>query len=83
MSNMSYCRWTNTAADLADCAADLEERMSDAGTDDAAAPLSRDEAESRRQLFLTAAAMFQQIGIDVDENDVLGALAELDEKEVS
>lgn len=32
MSNMSYCRWENTAADMADCTsnqADLQERWDD------------------------------------------------------
>ena len=75
MANMSYCRWQNTAADLADCAADLEARMADCG----ASPLSRDESEARRRLFETAALMLAQIGVEVDMNDVIGAVQTLDD----
>lgn len=41
MSNMSYCRFTNTLADLRECERDMESHL-----------LSEEEAKSRTKLIL-------------------------------
>lgn len=43
MSNMSYCRFQNTAGDLADCVNAIEEIANNGGTDDYGDTLSHSE----------------------------------------
>lgn len=82
--NMSYCRWQNTELALQECSDDLLNREADEhelheddGT--AFAELSRDEAEARSRTLILACRMLQQIGVDVDERDVEGAIRSLRE----
>ena len=77
MSNMSYCRWQNTASDLRDCALDLEERMQGGTEEDAPRPLSWEEARARERLMRTAAEMFEQLGVDVDIEAAIEQLKEV------
>lgn len=62
MANMSYCRFHNTASDLADCAAALDETDRDG---DEAEPLSRDEAQALKRLV----GLCRQIVEWADSND--------------
>jgi len=49
MSNMSYCRFQNTAADLADCSHALQEMIERRGTK---SKLGREELRAARNLVL-------------------------------
>ena len=77
MSNMSYCRWQNTAGALRDCAHDLERRVTPEADDERPGPLSADEAAARRSLFETAASMMELVGVEVDFRALSRALGEL------
>jgi hypothetical protein len=57
MSNMSYCRWENTLADLQDCA----EHVMDTG-------LSPTEEEARRRLLKTCVAL-GEYAYELDEEE--------------
>jgi hypothetical protein len=66
MSNMSYCRFQNTALDLADCKDALEEI-----TDGIAAPLSLDEVRAAKRLaslaFDIVSLLAETAGIEFNE----------------
>lgn len=57
MSNMSYCRFQNTAQDLSDC------------SDHILAGLGEEEARARLRLFHIALDMLEEIGVEVDLGD--------------
>lgn len=73
MSNMSYCRFRNTATDLQDCVDALEE----ISVGDAEA-LSQEELEAAKRLASTALEMLRLIAekadIDIDSEDGMDAL---------
>lgn len=54
MSNMPYCRFENTARDLADCA----EHICD--------PLLGIEAAARMQLIISCKKILEAVGFDID-----------------
>ena len=54
MSNMSYCRFTNTAQDLRDCAEHITDK------------LGADEARARITLANICIDILEQIGVGVD-----------------
>ena len=58
MSNMSYCRFQNTANDLADCAEHLFDKRVDG-----------EEARARLRILDIAIDMLSDLGIDVDLGD--------------
>lgn len=66
MSNMSYCRFQNTANDLSDCEDAMEAIIN--GDDDA---LGEDELRAAKRLLKTAANMLQVLadaaGVTVEE----------------
>jgi len=64
MSNMSYCRFENTANDLRDCEEALEEMINDPS---ACGPVNRYEMDAAPRLFSSAAAILQMLA------DTLGA----------
>jgi len=73
--NMSYCRFQNTASDLADCAenlASLNPEHFDQNT--------HDEREARKELILTCARILQKIGVEDpwDEFEILACVEQLD-----
>lgn len=68
MTNMSYCRWQNTARDLADCKNALEDLVTDGGK------LSREERAAAFRLFEIAVEMLSLVGVDVDDQDASQAL---------
>jgi hypothetical protein len=81
MSNMSYCRFENTARDFADCAGKIEELIAGEGP-----KLSRSELLHARTLVSEALALVEQVaeyaGIpveDLTENDVDAAVAQMQE----
>ena len=51
MSNMGYCRFRNTLADLQDCYWDLQKRGSPDGRDENAELLSKDERQAAEELI--------------------------------
>ena len=55
MSNMSYCRFQNTASDLQDCADNLRD-----------GDLSRQEKRARANLLMIAMQMLEEIGVRFD-----------------
>jgi len=55
MSNMSYCRFQNTAIDLEDCAHHIRDKIT-----------NHDERRSRVKLVDLAVEMLREIGYDVD-----------------
>lgn len=65
MSNMSYCRFQNTASDLSDCHAALEELLTNG-----VGKLSRDELAAAKQLVALCGEVVQLMadtaGTDVD-----------------
>lgn len=67
MPNMSYCRFENTARDLADCA------------DNIADPLSESEHEARKRLLRQCVRVLRSIGIEVDDEDLKEAIEETNE----
>lgn len=71
MSNMSYCRFANTAADLADCQGALEDLYGTGGEDTARA-LSREELDSAHRLLGHAIDMLRLVaenaGIDLERD---------------
>jgi hypothetical protein len=81
MSNMSYCRWQNTASDLLDCAGSIEDSMNGAADNDEGEPepLSRDEKVARSELFHTMIDMLEQIGVshDIDSHELDKILEQL------
>lgn len=54
MSNMSYCRFRNTAGDLRDCADHINDRLTD------------DERRARLELIRTCAKILVEVGFDID-----------------
>ncbi len=68
MSNMSYCRFQNTAGDFADCKETLEQLI--AGGEE---PLSREELYAAKRLVRLAYEMVQSLveagDLDVDVMD--------------
>lgn len=69
MSNMSYCRFQNTARDLYDCETSLEEMID--GIDTA---LSREELKAANRLVVSCLSIVQKIAdagnvvsVDLDE----------------
>lgn len=76
MSNMSYCRFQNTASDLRDCF----EHLTSLNPADRSFNEER-ERESRRDLILTCAQILQEMGVEdvFDERDILERIENLDE----
>ena len=72
MSNMSYCRFQNTAGDLEDCADALIELL-----DKKVTPLSRRELEAAKDLVATCQRIVDRVA---DENST--DRDELDETEI-
>ena len=70
MSNMSYCRFENTYNDLLDCAGALEQRDE----------LSSSEKEYRERMLHICADMLEQIGIEVDAQELKLAIKQLNEE---
>jgi len=81
--NMSYCRWQNTAQDLADCAASLEEELAAAEEaniraevggeeEDTREVLSHQERMARLQVFETIITMLDLAGIqhEIDSHEL-------------
>ena len=70
MSNMSYCRFQNTARDLHDCETSFEEMLN--GTDE---PLSAEELGAAKRLVASCLNIIQLmsdsggIDIEIDELD--------------
>ena len=64
MGNMSYCRFTNTMYDLADCLEDMEVRLNNEGLSERGDRLSEEEFKSMKTLIQTAEEVFN-IGNDV------------------
>ena len=58
MGNMSYCRFENTATDLADCEEALSEMID---SPEECGTLSSYEVDGARRLFNSAAAMLQML----------------------
>jgi hypothetical protein len=75
MSNMSYCRFQNTAGDFRDCDEALEELI-----DGSSDPLSADELAAAKSLAKRACAMVERLaeaaGIDLDLADLRKKLPE-------
>ncbi len=61
MSNMSYCRFRNTANDLADC----QEALEDLVNGDADAITNQDERNARVRLIRTAMEIAEMFGATV------------------
>ena len=59
MSNMSYCRFQNTALDLRDCLENMDDDE-----------LSDDEKRSRRSIITMACEIAEDYGYEVDRNMV-------------
>lgn len=73
---MSYCRWQNTLTDLRDCAADLEERRSDAcylylDPEERQRPLSPEEHAAMLAVLYLCRDMLEEVGLEV-EGDIDG-----------
>jgi hypothetical protein len=73
MSNMSYCRFQNTASDFLDCAVHIRSLDPDDKNQD-------DERNARTQLIMTAIDLLQEIGIYDLQNtvEINQAIIELD-----
>ena len=69
MSNMSYCRFENTLADLQDCADNLRNK------------LSSSEAKARQRLVLLCGTILEELGASVDIPSVLDFSAESSDEE--
>lgn len=67
MSNMSYCRFENTARDLSDCQDHLTDNLS--GT----------EAKARRELIDTCVSIVENLGLKVITQEDFEGLTEIDE----
>ncbi len=66
MANMGYCRFQNTATDLADCEGHIRD------------PLDGAEAESRAELLMSAFRIVDAVlGLIEDESDMEAALDRL------
>jgi len=74
--NMPYCRFQNTARDLADCF----ENLATLNPEDQSHN-ERMERESRQELILTCARILQEIGVSdpFDEFEILACVDKLDE----
>ena len=70
MSNMSYCRFENTAHDLADCAEHILERLT-----------SEYEIEGRVSLIRSCVRILEDLGLDVTNPDNPKASVEREEIE--
>ena len=57
MSNMSYCRFENTANDLRDC------------VDNADSEVSQEEHRARKRIAIYCAEFLNTIGMDVDKDE--------------
>lgn len=65
MSNMSYCRFENTARDLYDCVENWD------------ADLSLSEANARLRILKHARMILAAEGIDIDDDEYDAAIARL------
>lgn len=73
MSNMSYCRFRNTLADLSECVDDLERRITGEGVDedgDPMEPLSADEERAAVQLIDKCRDLCQMVLEESGQNDL-------------
>lgn len=62
MSNMSYCRFQNTAGDLDDCQEALENLLhGEPGNERDGVALSRDEERAAKRLLMTALALVELV----------------------
>lgn len=79
MSNMSYCRFENTARDLEDCSNALEEMINDP----TAEPVNRHEMDAAPRLFDSAAAILsmlaQHMGASITVTDSEGGECDLED----
>lgn len=66
MSNMSYCRWQNTASDLQDCLNHLGADLGGAGRND------RAENAARDRILRIAQEMIEACGGSVEWEDGMG-----------
>ncbi len=67
MANMSYCRFQNTATDLADCANNWD-----------TADLSVQELRGMKDIIRSVRRICGDIGVDFDGEDFLDAIAAVD-----
>lgn len=59
MANMSYCRFQNTASDLADCLEHIED------------DLSEDEHRARKHLLILCAKALLNADVDLEAEDIV------------
>ena len=69
MSNMSYCRFENTLADLQDCSENLRNKLSDR------------EKKARQQLVELCGYILEELGADIDNNEVMDLAENITEDE--
>jgi hypothetical protein len=81
MTNMSYCRFENTLADLRDCYEQLELLLDgDAETTQMSSHLERRARIALIELCFDVVARFQDEGIETDQNDLTGAIRKVVEE---
>ena len=76
MSNMSYCRFQNTASDLRDCLHSLRTLNPNDSSFN-----NEEELRGRREILEMAADLLNEIGIDVDTFEVEKAIEAFDQEE--
>lgn len=73
MTNMSYCRFRNTASDLSECADAIDDMICGE-----APPLSKDERDAFVRLLQTMSTLLEAVcsSAGIEEDEVLDFLAE-------
>lgn len=66
MSNMSYCRFTNTADDLRDCYEAMDEKLSD------------EEFHAKKAILHLCARMLVEAGVEINFTEVTEAIDALE-----
>lgn len=81
MSNMSYCRFQNTAADLLDCVEHLHSlppRDYDPHGTGGPGINTEQEIETRGRIVRYAAQILEDLGVELDMNEVEKKISELE-----
>lgn len=75
MTNMSYCRFENTLADLRDCYEQIESLLEgDPETDQVTSDRERRARIALVELCFDVVARFEDEGVEADVNDLQGAI---------
>jgi hypothetical protein len=75
MTNMSYCRFENTLADLRDCYEQIESLLEgDPETEQVTSDRERKARIALIELCFDVVARFEDEGVEADDNDLQGAI---------